>query len=125
MPLHAPLLLEKVEPLYREKLMLAMANREVGVNVKVGISKMEADHTLHQLRAMRAGLKRFQPEGSELQVLARARLIRFYKEYDSKLPEEQRHTVYMRVYATETKRPSDLVEEAWEEFRAGRRSTPF
>ncbi len=125
MSIHAPLLLEKVEPLYKEKLLLAMANRETEVNVRVGVSKKEADRTLHQLRAMRAGLKLYQREGSELQVLARARLIRFYKEYDGKLPEGQRHTVYMRIYATETKRPSDLVAEAWEEFRAGRRSTPF
>jgi hypothetical protein len=125
MPIHAPLLFEKVDPLYKEKLLLALDNREREVNVKVGISKDEANHTLHQLRAMRAGLKLYQPEGSELQILARARLIRFYKEYDGKQPENRRHTVFMRIYATETQRPSELVAKAWEEYRAGRRSSPF
>ena len=125
MSTHAPKLLGNVEPLLQQKLKLALENRGKEVNVLVGITKEEADRTLHKLRAMRAGLKLYQPEGSELKMLATHKHIRFFKEYDPSKPIGLRHTVFMRIYAVESVRPSAAVAKSLEDFYAGRRSTPF
>ena len=120
-----PYLLANCDQLLRDKLALALANRESEVNVVIGVSKAEADLTLKKLRNMRAGLKLYQPEGSELQVLAKNKHIRFYKEYKPARPLGFRHIVFMKIYATENIRPSAAVDQRIEEFRKGLRSTPY
>ena len=125
MPTHAPKLLGNVEKLLQEKLGEALTKREQLIVVKSGVSMEEANRTLHKLRAMRAGLKQYQPEGSELQVLAKNKHIRFFKEYKPSLPLGQRHMVMIRVYAVEVHRPSEAVRKSIEDYRNGLRSTPF
>lgn len=125
MPAHTPKILGNVEAKLQEKLKEALANREQAIVVVTGVSMEEADRTLHKLRAMRAGLKQYQPEGSELQVLAARKHIRFSKAYAAGLEAGKRHTVYIRIYAVEVQRPSDAVRQSLEDFYAGRRSTPF
>lgn len=125
MSTHTPKLLGNVEVHLQEKLKEAMANREKEIIVVTGVSKQEADRTLHKLRAMRAGLKQYQLKGSELQVLAERNHIRFFKGYAATAPLDKRHTVCLRIYAVETTRPSDAVRQSLEDFYAGRRSTPF
>lgn len=125
MPTHTPKLLGNVEKLLQEKLQLALDNRGREVNVLVNIGQVEAKRTLHKLRAMRAGLKQYQPEGSELQTLAKNKFIRFYQDYKRSNGPGREYTVWMRIYATEDIRPSAAVAKSLEDFYAGRRSTPF
>ena len=125
MPTHTPKLLGNVEVLLQNKLKESLAQREELVVVATGLSKAEADRTLHKLRAMRAGLKQYQPVGSELQLLASAKHIRFTKVYEPSKPDGRRHTVYIRTYAVEVARPSDAVTQSLKDFYAGLRSTPF
>lgn len=125
MSTHTPKLLGNVEKHLVEKLHLAMANRGREVNVLVGISQAEAARTLHKLRAMRAGLKQYQPEGSELQMLAKNKHIRFYQDYARKNGPGREYTVWMRVYAVEDLRPSAAMAKAFEDYQKGLRSTPF
>lgn len=125
MPTHTPKLLGNVEKLLQDKLKEALENREKKITVTAGISMAEADRTLHKLRAMRAGLKQYQPAGSELQMLAAHKHIRFYKEYEAGMPMDRRHSVFIRIFAVETTRPSDAVKKSLEDWKNGLRSTPF
>lgn len=125
MPTHTPKILGNVDPLLQEKLALALNNRGREVNVLVGVSQQEAKRTLHKLRAMRAGLKQYQPEGSELQTLARNKFIRFHQDYERKNGPGKEYTVWMTIYATEDVRPSAAMAKAMEEYLRGERSTPF
>lgn len=125
MPTHTPKLLGNVEKLLQEKLQEALSNREKEITVVAGITMQEADRTMHKLRAMRAGLKQYQPVGSVMQVLAANKHIRFFKEYDAKLPVNHRHSVIIMIYGAEHGRPSDAVKQSLEDYYAGRRSTPF
>lgn len=125
MPTHTPKLLGNVEKLLQDKLQEALQKRETHVTVVAGVTMQEADRTMHKLRAMRAGLKQYQPVGSMLQVLAAHKHIRFYKHYDQKLQVNHRHSVTIHIYGAEHGRPSDAVKQSLEDFYAGRRSTPF
>lgn len=125
MPTHAPKLLGNVEKLLQDKLQLALDNRGREVNVLVGVSQTEARQTLHKLRAMRAGLKLYQPEGSELQTLAKNKHIRFYQDYKRSNGPGREYTVWMRIYAIEQIRPSAAVAKSLEDWKNGLRSTPF
>ena len=93
MPTHTPKLLGNVEILLQNKLKESLAKREELVVVATGLSKAEADRTLHKLRAMRAGLKQYQPVGSELQLLAANKHIRFTKVYEPSKPDGRRPTL--------------------------------
>lgn len=125
MPTHTPKLLGNVEKHLQDKLKESLASREKMIVVCRGVSMQEADRTLHKLRAMRAGLKQYQPEGSELQLLAAKRHIRFFKDYTAGWELNKRHTVYIRTYSVEVARPSDAVAQSLKDFYAGLRSTPF
>lgn len=125
MPTHAPKLLGNVEILLQNKLKEALEKREEAIVVVTGVSMQEADRTLHKLRAMNAGLKQYQPKGSELQMLAERGHIKFSKAYAAGLEQGRRHTVYIRIYSVEVVRPSDAVKQSLADFYAGRRSTPF
>lgn len=121
----APRLFANVDPLIKQKFELALANRGQEVNVLVGKGNDEAGAVMMKLAAMRIGLRKYQPEGSELHTLATGGFIKFGKEYDRKAAKGEQFTVYLVVYALADLRPSAAAAQAMADFEKGLRKTPF
>ena len=107
MPRDSAKSLEKVDPLLREKMLLALSNPGATVVVAEDLSIKASEAMMHQLRAIKRGFLEFEPRESERYLAAQNKRLHFNREWARDKPGLRTVTIW---YAGRIMRPSEEAE---------------